>query len=107
MAAAISISMAFIDVIDWYYTKSFVSAAIILSSAGAFFVELAAFIGIMMLLSHLTKSSGTLIGLGIMLFVIIDFFWGIIISIIGLLVIGQQQFGSNEYPENKHSGRIC
>ena len=97
MAVAISISMAFVDIIVWHFTNSFISGAIILSSAAAFFVELAAFIGIMMLLSHLTKSSGVLIGIGVGLFVVIDFFWGIIISIVGLLV-GAQQFGyTNEY----------
>lgn len=82
LAIAISISMGVVDGIVWYFTKSFVSANIMLASAGAFFVELAAFIGIMMLLSHVFKSSGALIGIGIGLFIVIDFFWGLILDLV-------------------------
>lgn len=40
------------------------------------------FIGIMTLLSHVFRSSGALIGIGIGLFIVIDFFWGIIIGLL-------------------------
>ncbi len=95
MAVAISISMAVVDGIVWYFTKSLVSSTIMLASSGAFFAELAAFIGIMMLLSRVLKSSGLLIGIGIGLFLVIDFLWGLIISI--LVGITQVGFGSLAY----------
>ncbi|MHB1908586.1 MAG: ABC transporter permease [Nitrososphaerales archaeon] len=95
LAIAISISMGVVDGIVWYFTKSFVSANIMLASAGAFFVELAAFIGIMMLLSHVFKSSGALIGIGIGLFIVIDFFWGLILDLVFGLT--HTQFGSLSY----------
>ena len=95
MAVAISISMVVVDGIVWYYTKSFVSSTIMLSSAGAFFVELAAFIGIMMLLSRVIKSSGLLVGIGIALFMGIDFFWSAIIGLVTLVT--QTNFGSLTY----------
>lgn len=82
MAIATSIAVGVVDTIAWYFTKSFVNSTIILSSALAFFVELAVFIATMMLLSHIVRSSGILIGIGIGLFMVIDFFWGIIIGIV-------------------------
>jgi ABC-2 type transport system permease protein len=82
MAIAVSIAMGVVDAITSYFTKSFVNSTIMLSSAGAFFAELAAFTGIMMLLSRVIKSSGILIGIGIGLFIVIDFFWGVILSLI-------------------------
>jgi ABC-2 type transport system permease protein len=81
MAIAVAISVAVLDLIARSFTGAFVDSNIILASTGAFFVELAAFMGIMMLLSHLTKSSGALIGIGIGLFIVIDFFWSIILTL--------------------------
>ena len=85
MAIALAISLVVVDGIVSYFAKTFVSSTIMLASAGAFLVELAAFIGIMMLLSHLVKSSGALIGIGVGLFVVIDFFWSILLVIISNL----------------------
>jgi len=42
-------------------------------------VEAAAFVGIVMLLSHLLRSSGALIGIAITLWLLLDLFWGIVI----------------------------
>lgn len=95
MAIAISISMAVVDVIVWSFTKSFVSSTTMLSSAGAFFVELAAFIGIIMLLSHVVRSSGLLIGIGIGIFIFFDFFWVLLVSLV--LSITQTGYGSASY----------
>jgi ABC-2 type transport system permease protein len=86
MSIAIFIAMGVVDGIVWHFTGSFVSSEIILSSAGAFLVELAAFTGIMMLLSRVVKSSGVLIGIGIGLFIVIDFFWGILLAIVSSLI---------------------
>lgn len=95
MVIAISISMVVVDGIVCYYAKSLVSASIMLSSSGAFFAELAAFIGIMMLLSRVIRSSGALIGIGIALFIVIDFFWSIIIALLANAT--NTNFGSLAY----------
>jgi ABC-2 type transport system permease protein len=95
MAIAIGISMAVVDGLVYYYAKAFISSTILLASAGAFCVELAAFIGIMMLLSRVFKSSGMLIGIGIGLFILFDFLWSIIILI--LLTVTRTGFESNGY----------
>lgn len=42
-------------------------------------VEAAAFVGLVMLLSHLIKSTGALIGISVVLWVLFDFFWGTIV----------------------------
>jgi ABC-2 type transport system permease protein len=92
MAIAVSIAIAVVDGIVRYFTGSFLASTLVFSSAGAFFVELATFTGIMMLLSHLTKSSGLLIGIGIGLFIVIDFFWGTIMSLVA--VLANVQYGT-------------
>jgi ABC-2 type transport system permease protein len=95
MAIAISISMGVVDAIVYYYTKVPFNSTLLLSSAGAFFVELGAFIGIMMLLSRVIKSSGLLIGIGIGLFLVFDLFWNVIILV--LVSASGAGFGSNAY----------
>jgi ABC-2 type transport system permease protein len=95
MAIAISISMGVVDAIVIYYAKTPVSSTLLLASAGAFFAELGAFIGIMMLLSRVIKSSGLLIGIGIGLFLIFDLFWSVII--LALVSATGAGFGSNTY----------
>jgi ABC-2 type transport system permease protein len=82
MAIAIAISMGVVDAIVLYYTHSLLNGDILLASAGAFFVELAAFIGIMMLLSRVVRSSGALIGIGIGLFIVFDFLWSVLIILV-------------------------
>ncbi len=91
LAIAISIAVALIDAMVFYYTGGLASSTLLIASTLAFFVELAAFIGIMMFFSHVVRSSGTLIGIGIGLFMLIDFFWGLIIG----LVAGASSTGYN------------
>ena len=79
MAVAIVIAIAALDGIVYYFGHTFVDSTILLASTGAFLVDLAAFVGIMMFLAHLVKSSGALIGIGIGLFIVLDFFWTLII----------------------------
>ncbi|MDA4123101.1 MAG: ABC transporter permease [Thaumarchaeota archaeon] len=94
MSAAVVVSVAVVDLVAQHFAGSFVSSAIVVSSTGALLVELAAFIGIAMLLSHLVKSSGTLIGLSIGLFLLIDFFQGLIVTIVAaILQIGPGSVG--------------
>lgn len=42
-------------------------------------VEAAAFVGLVLLLSHIVRSTGALIGLAVTIWVLLDFFWGTII----------------------------
>ncbi len=81
MAIAISISMGVVEAIVYSYTRSIFDSTILLASTGAYFVELGAFIGLMMLLSRVIKSSGLLIGIGIVwLFLVFDLFWNMLIQ---------------------------
>ena len=51
-------------------------------------VEVAAFTGLIFLLSHLVKSTGVLLGISIVLFVVLDFFWGLIVFLLTILLGG-------------------
>jgi ABC-type transport system involved in multi-copper enzyme maturation permease subunit len=86
MSAAIFVSVIVLDLIAERVSGAFLDSAVIISSTAALLVELAAFIGIMMLFSHVVRTSGALIGLGIGLFLIIDFFAGLIVSIASQLL---------------------
>jgi len=86
MAIAVLLAIGVVDLITFHYSGLFVATNVILPSAGAFMVELAAFIGIMMVLSRLLKSSGSLVGLGIGFFIIFDFFWGILLALLAFLM---------------------
>lgn len=95
MAIAISIAMGVVDGLVMYYTNLFLSTTFLLASIGAFLVELAAFIGIMMLLSRVLKSTGLLIGIGIGLFLVFDFLWSVILALV--LELTRTGFGSTDY----------
>jgi ABC-2 type transport system permease protein len=82
LGVAIAISISVVDVILKIYTGSFLDASLALGAAGAFLVEVAAFVGLMFLFSHLFKSTGLLIGIGIGLFVVLDLFWQLIIFLL-------------------------
>ncbi len=82
MAVAIIVAMAAIDGLVYFFSHSFIDVTLLLASTGGFLVELAAFVGIMLLLSHLVKSSGALIGAGIGLFIILDLFWSVIVVLV-------------------------
>jgi ABC-2 type transport system permease protein len=51
-------------------------------------VEIAAFTGLIFLLSHVVKSTGVLLGISIVLFVVLDFFWGLIVFLLTILLGG-------------------
>ena len=78
MAVAIFVSIGVIDLLFYYYAGALVDSTFLVASAGAFLVDLAAFMGIMFILSHLVKSTGALIGLGVVLVLVFDVFWGLI-----------------------------
>ncbi len=95
MAIAISIAMGVVAGLVMYYTNLFLSTTFLLASIGAFIVELAAFIGIMMLLSRVLKSTGLLIGIGVGLFLVFDFLWSVILALV--LELTRTGFGSTNY----------
>ncbi|MGI0079766.1 MAG: ABC transporter permease [Nitrososphaerales archaeon] len=95
MAIAISIAMIVVDGLVIYYTKLALSSTLLLASVGAFLVELAAFIGIIMLLSRVTRSSRFLIGIGIGLFLLFDFLWSVLVLL--ALTFTRTGFGSSGY----------
>ncbi|MGI0085441.1 MAG: ABC transporter permease, partial [Nitrososphaerales archaeon] len=103
MAVAIAIAIGVVDGIVYYYGHTFVDSTVLLASTGAFLVDLAAFVGIMMFLSHLVKSSGALIGIGIGLFILMDFFWSLIVlGITQALQIGIGTPGYNQITISMH-----
>jgi ABC-2 type transport system permease protein len=84
LSIAIGITVGVVDAILRYFGGSFLSAQVLLSSTGAFLVELAAFVGLVYLFSHLVRSAGLLIGLSIGLFIILDFLWGAIVFLVAV-----------------------
>jgi ABC-type transport system involved in multi-copper enzyme maturation permease subunit len=95
MSVAVVTSVAVLELIAQHFSQGFVDPSIVAYSTVALLVELAAFIGIMMLLSHLVRSTGALIGIGVGLFLVIDFFQGLIVSLL-TSVLGIQE-GSSEF----------
>jgi ABC-2 type transport system permease protein len=69
--------------------------AFALYTIGALVVEAAAFVGLTMLISHLIRSTGGIIGVGVGLWILLDFFWGILIFL-GAYILGVQ-IGSGNY----------
>jgi ABC-type transport system involved in multi-copper enzyme maturation permease subunit len=86
LSVSILASSAVLDVIANYFSQAYVNLSILMFSTLGLIVELAAFIGIMMFLSHFVRSSGALIGLGVGLFLVIDFFQGLIVSLLTSLL---------------------
>ncbi len=63
-----------------YYTLSeTIPLDVLTSMILAFLVEAAALVGIMLVLSHILKSTGSLIGVGISIWIVLSFFWDLII----------------------------
>jgi ABC-2 type transport system permease protein len=92
--AAFSISIvASVGVVDLVLNSvagSFLSQDYVLAIIAGMVVEVAAFTGLIFLLSHLVKSTGSLLGISIGLFVVLDFFWGLIVFGLTLLLGGAQ-----------------
>ena len=92
LGIGVVISTGIVDLILWHYAGSFLDTGLMLTTIGALLVDLAAFIGIMFFLSHLSKSSGELIGIGITLFIVLDFLWSLILTALTFATGGN--FGS-------------
>ncbi len=78
LCAAIALTLAAIDLTTKIMVNSLLSGTFIFETFGSLAVEVAGFVGIMYLLAHLVKGTGALIGGGVMIFVVLDFFWSLI-----------------------------
>jgi ABC-type transport system involved in multi-copper enzyme maturation permease subunit len=95
ISVAITITMGVMEVISQVLLGKILSPTFALTTVGALDVEAAAFIGITMLISQALKSTGGVIGIGIGLWVVLDFFWGLLIFL-GAYLLGVQ-VGSGNY----------
>lgn len=95
ISVALVVTMAVMEGLSQALLGSILSPAFAAYTVGALIVEAAAFIGIMMLLSHVLKSSGGIVGLGVGLWIFLDFFWGLLILIAALAL--KVQIGSGNY----------
>lgn len=92
VSVAVVLTIIVVDAIIWVKLGGSLDADFILSSWAALCVEAGAFIGIMFLLSQFTKSTGALIGIGVGLFLVLDFLWGLILFL--ALSLSGSTFGS-------------
>ncbi len=84
-------SAASVGVVDLLLNSvggSFLDQSYVLAIIAGLTVEVAAFTGLIFLLSHLLKSTGALLGISIVLFLVLDFFWSLIILLLTLLLGG-------------------
>src|SRR3989441_364694 len=88
ISLAVVASVGIVDAILNNVTGSFLSQDFVLAMIAALLAEVAAFSGIVFLLSHLVKSSAVLLGISIGLFVVLDFFWSLIIYLLTALLGG-------------------
>jgi ABC-type transport system involved in multi-copper enzyme maturation permease subunit len=95
IAFALAITVGVMAVISQVVLGGTFPAAFAAYSIGGLLVEGAAFVGLMMLASHLFKSSGGLIGLGVVLWVFLDFLWGFFVLLAA--AAGGVQIGSGDY----------
>jgi ABC-type transport system involved in multi-copper enzyme maturation permease subunit len=79
ISLAIFINYLLIYLYILYLMGESISWNILISTILALIVEAAAFIGIILVFSHITKSTGVLLAIGIVMFLILGFFWGIIV----------------------------
>jgi ABC-2 type transport system permease protein len=83
-AAAVGV----VDLLLNSFGGSFLDQSYVLAIIAGLAVEVAAFTGLIFLLSHLLKSTGALLGISIVLFLVLDFFWSLIIFLLTLLLGG-------------------
>src|SRR3989442_3760704 len=84
-------SAAAVGVVDLLLNSiggSFLDQSYVLSIIAGLVVEVAAFTGLIFLLSHLLRSTGALLGISIVLFVVLDFFWSLIILLVTVALGG-------------------
>ena len=87
-SAAVLGSVGVVDLLLYRFGGSALPGDYALSIMGGLVVEVFAFTGLIFLLSHLVKSTGLLLGLSIVIFLILDFFWSLIIFLFTFLLGG-------------------
>lgn len=87
-SGAVIACVGIVDLLLLRYGGSYLPGDYALAIMGGLVVEVAAFTGLIFLLSHLVRSTGLLLGLSIIIFLILDFFWSIIIFFITILLGG-------------------
>src|SRR6266568_4494785 len=88
LAIAAIASVGLVDIVLNQVVGSVLPQDYALAIISGLVVEIAAFSGLIFLLSHLVKSTGVLLGIGIVLFIVLDFFWGLIAYLLTLLLGG-------------------
>jgi len=91
VAAFTIASAAAVGVVDLVLNNvggSFLDQSYVLAIIAGLVVEVAAFTGLIFLLSHLLKSTGALLGISIVLFIVMDFLWSLIIFLVTLALGG-------------------
>ena len=91
VAAFTIASAAAVGVVDLVLNNlggSFLDQSYVLAIIAGLVVEVGAFTGLIFLLSHLLKSTGALLGISIVLFIVLDFFWSLIIFLVTLALGG-------------------
>ena len=83
-AAAVGV----VDLLLNSFGGSFLDQSYVLAIIAGLAVEVAAFTGLIFLLSHLLKSTGALLGISIVLFLVLDFFWSLVIFLLTLALGG-------------------
>ena len=83
-AAAVGV----VDLLLNSFGGSFLDQSYVLAIIAGLTVEVAAFTGLIFLLSHLLKSTGALLGISIVLFLVLDFFWSLVIFLLTLALGG-------------------
>lgn len=85
---AIGLGILVIDILSSKYTGVLLPGYQILELIWAYFVIAAAFIGLVYLISQLTKSAGVVLGISIVFYIVLVLFWTSIIVALGLFVLG-------------------
>jgi ABC-2 type transport system permease protein len=87
-ALAVAAAVAVIDALVSIIAGAVLDQTYLVIIVGGLVVEAAAFTGLVFLLSHLLRSSGALLGISIVLFIVFDLFWGLIVFLVAILLSG-------------------
>jgi ABC-type transport system involved in multi-copper enzyme maturation permease subunit len=95
MSVGLTVTMLAMEGISQLLLGAVLPADFAAYTVGSLIVEAASFIGLTMLLSHFVKSTGGLIGAGLVIWIVLDFFWGVFV-LVGSYILGVQ-IGSGDY----------
>ena len=87
-AIALAAGIAAIDILSSRYTGVFLPEYQVLDIIWAYFVIATAFIGLVYLISQLTKSTGLVLGISIVFYIVLVLFWSILSSLLLPFALG-------------------